>query len=90
MSVLGALIMYIVSMLALFRLRRTEPDMQRPFRAIGYPLLPLWALGASFVCLASLVYYNRAMSLLFLALLAIGYLYFRLTGSSRTPESGAL
>ncbi|RRA49714.1 ethanolamine permease [Acidipila sp. EB88] len=80
MSVLGALVMYIVSMLSLFRLRRREPRMSRPFRAIGYPLLPLWALAGSAVCLASLLWYNHVVSVLFVALLALGYLYFRIAG----------
>ena len=78
MSVLGALLMYILSMIALFRLRRLEPDLPRPFRAVGYPFLPVWALVCAVVCMASLVYYNRIVSLLFLLLLGVGYAGFRL------------
>lgn len=78
MSVLGALVMYIVSMLALFRLRRCEPVMARPFRTPLYPLLPLWALLCAVVCLASLIYYNRLIAALFTALLLLGYLALRL------------
>jgi APA family basic amino acid/polyamine antiporter len=33
-----------ISDLAYFQLRRREPDLQRPFRAIGHPWLPLLAL----------------------------------------------
>ncbi len=40
MSVFGAIVMYIVSMASLFRLRRTQPDLPRPFRAPGYPWVP--------------------------------------------------
>ena len=79
MSVLGALLMYVLSMIALFRLRRLEPAMPRPFRAVGYPVLPAWALGSAMLCLAALVFYNRVVSLLFLGLLALGYGCFRLT-----------
>lgn len=77
MSVLGALLMYILSMLALFRLRQREPTLPRPFRAVGYPFLPLWALACSALCLGSLVYSNPTVSLFFLLLLAVGYLCFR-------------
>ena len=35
MSVLGAIVMYVASMLSLFRLRRTEPSLAWPFPAIG-------------------------------------------------------
>jgi ethanolamine permease len=89
MSVLGALLMYILSMVALFRLRHTDPHMVRPFRAIGYPFVPLWALCGALVCLASVVWYNRAVSLLFLLLLAIGYLYFLGTGNARAAAQQA-
>jgi ethanolamine permease len=80
MSVLGAILMYMLSMVALFRLRRLEPDLPRPFRAIGYPWLPAWTLLCCVVCLLSLIYYNRVVSLLFAGILLIGYLCFRLAG----------
>jgi ethanolamine permease len=83
MSVLGALVMYIVSMLALFRLRKSEPTMARPFRAPLYPLLPIWTLIAAGICLASLIYYNRLIAMLFAGLLVVGYLGLRLGWSNR-------
>jgi ethanolamine permease len=86
MSVLGALVMYIVSMLALFRLRKSEPEMARPFRAPLYPLLPIWTLIAAGICLASLVYYNRLIAMLFAALLVAGYVGLRLGWSRRAKR----
>jgi ethanolamine permease len=77
-SALGALLMYIVSMVSLIRLRQREPDLPRPFRAIGYPYMPAWTLFSASIALCSLVYYNRLVSLLFVLLLAIGYLLYRL------------
>src|SRR5882757_3541056 len=65
MSVLGALVMYAISMLALFRLRRSEPALARPFRARPYPLAPIWTLAGVAVCLASIIYYNKIVSMLF-------------------------
>lgn len=41
MAVFGAIVMYIISMAALFKLRRSEPALERPFRAPLYPLLRL-------------------------------------------------
>ena len=80
MSAIGAVFMYVISMLALFRLRRREPEMPRPFRALGYPVVPAWALLSAVVCLCSLIYFNRAVAFLFVAVLAAGYLLLRLTG----------
>lgn len=78
MSVLGALVMYIVSMLALFKLRKAEPDLPRPFRARLYPFAPIWTLLCAGICIASLAYYNRLIATLFVALLLAGYLGLRL------------
>jgi ethanolamine permease len=65
-------------MVSLIRLRHREPDLPRPFRAIGYPYTPAWTLFCASIALGSLVYYNRLVSLLFVLLLAIGYILYRL------------
>lgn len=78
-SVLGALVMYIISMLSLFRLRKKEPGLERPFRAPVYPWFPSIALLLSVICLAAVVYYNLRLSILFFAAAAVcvaGYVVF--------------
>ncbi len=90
MSAIGAIFMYILSMLALFRLRRTEPAMPRPFRALGYPLVPAWALLTATLCLISLIYYNHVIALLFVALLLPGYFAVRAaraTAAAKVPDA---
>ena len=37
----AALIFYILTVGAVFRLRQTRPDVPRPYRALGYPVLAL-------------------------------------------------
>jgi ethanolamine permease len=64
-AALGAVVMYIVSVLALFRLRRIEPDLHRPFQVPWYPVFPAVALGLSCLCLLAIVYYNILISLIF-------------------------
>ncbi|MCJ2184418.1 ethanolamine permease [Novosphingobium sp. 1949] len=71
LSVFGALTMYIVSMAALFRLRRTQPEMIRPYRAPLYPALPALALGLASIALATMVYYNLALALLYGVVVAV-------------------
>jgi ethanolamine permease len=83
MSVFGAIVMYIVSMAALFRLRRTEPDLARPFRAPLFPWFPAFALAAAVVCLVTMVYYNPLIAVVFVALGGLGYVYFVATGARR-------
>ncbi|MDQ6609925.1 MAG: ethanolamine permease, partial [Bacteroidota bacterium] len=48
-SVFGALTLYIFSMISLLRLRRGEPQLERPFKVPLYPLLPVVALAISVV-----------------------------------------
>lgn len=90
MSVFGAILMYILSMLSLFKLRRTEPEMVRPFRAPLYPVLPLFALVGASVCLITMIYYNRLIFVIFLGFLALGYGYFLLTGAQRNAAQLAV
>jgi ethanolamine permease len=83
MSVLGAIVMYIMSMWSLFVLRRKEPALERPFPAIGYPVLPAIALGLALLCLITMVWFNPLVSAIFAGLMALAYGYFRLTAGHR-------
>ena len=83
LAVLGAIVMYLVSMAALFRLRRTEPGLTRSYRAPFYPVFPAVAFGLGLVCLVAMVWFNRLLALLFLGLMALAYGYFLLTADQR-------
>ena len=83
MSVFGAILMYIISMLSLFKLRRTEPNMVRPFRAPFYPILPAFALLGACVCMVTMIYFNPLVFGLFVGFLAVGLVYFLLTKGQR-------
>lgn len=39
--IFAVLLFYILTIAGLFVLRRTQPDLPRPYRAFGYPVLPL-------------------------------------------------
>jgi len=83
MSVLGAIVMYITSMAALFKLRRDEPDMPRSYRAPFYPVFPVIALVLAAVCLIAMVWFNFMLTLLFVVLMGLAYAYFRFTVEQR-------
>src|SRR2546421_11364011 len=56
----AALIFYILTIIGLFVLRRKRPDVERPYKAFGYPIVPaLYIVGAS-VILAVLFIYQTA------------------------------
>jgi ethanolamine permease len=87
MSVFGAIVMYIVSMLSLFKLRQTEPNLDRPFKAIAYPLFPAIALVLAGISLVTMIYFNQQLSLVFFGLMALGFVYFSMTKHDRDASS---
>jgi basic amino acid/polyamine antiporter, APA family len=53
----AALIFYILTIAGIFRLRQTRPEADRPYRAIGYPIVPaLYIAGAATILLVLFVY----------------------------------
>ena len=92
MAVLGALVIYIVSMASLFKLRQNEPLLDRPYCAPFYPVFPAIALICGVVCLSAVVYFNLMLTVLFLVLMAMAYLYFRFTSAQRdaAPQDAML
>ncbi len=89
MSVFGAILMYMLSMLSLFKLRRSEPELARPFRAPLFPYFPAIALAGAVVCMVTMIYYNALIFGIFVGFLAVGYAYFLATGHQRAPHAVA-
>lgn len=89
MSVFGAVVMYIMSMLSLFKLRRNEPGLARTFRAPGYPLVPAIALVLAVVCLVAMLWFNPQVALAFvvLMLLGLGVCWLSLRGGGPQPDA---
>jgi APA family basic amino acid/polyamine antiporter len=55
--VFAVLLFYILTIAGLFVLRRKRPDAERPYRAVGYPLVPaLYILGAAVIVVVLLLY----------------------------------
>src|SRR5262245_14662660 len=53
----AALLFYLLTVVGLFRLRRTRPAAERPYRAFGYPVVPaLYVLGAATLIVMLAVY----------------------------------
>lgn len=87
MAVFGAIVMYIVSMMSLFALRKKEPNLDRPFIAIAYPAFPAIALGLAIICLVTMIYFNPQLALLFVVLMALAFIYFSMTQAKRDASS---
>jgi len=55
--IFAVLLFYVLTIAALFVLRRTRPNLERPYKAIGYPILPaLYIVAAGFIEIMLLLY----------------------------------
>src|SRR5438045_1743131 len=53
----AALIFYILTIVGIFLLRRKQPDTERPYKAFGYPIVPmLYIIGAAVILVVLFVY----------------------------------
>jgi len=51
------LIFYILTIIGIFRLRKSQPDLPRPYKAFGYPVLPMiYIILASSICILLFIY----------------------------------
>lgn len=80
MSVLGAIVMYILSMISLFILRTKEPSLIRPYKAPFYPIFPFIALMISVLCLVAIICYNQVLSSIFFIVLFLSTSIFAFFG----------
>ena len=55
--IFAVLIFYILTVGGIFRLRKLRPDAERPYRALGYPVIPaLYMIVAAAICLDLLIF----------------------------------
>jgi basic amino acid/polyamine antiporter, APA family len=81
-----AVIFYVLTILGIFILRRKKPDLPRPYKAFGYPLLPaLYIIMGSAFCVLLIIYKPEfTWPGLIIALLGIP-LYFIANSGNRDP-----
>jgi basic amino acid/polyamine antiporter, APA family len=70
--IFAALVFYFLTTLALFRLRRTRPDLPRPVKAFGYPVLPALYMAAVVAILVVLLVYRPLYTWPGLLIVALG------------------
>lgn len=75
-AVFGALFLYFFSMLSLIKLRRSEPELHRPFKVPFYPFFPYTALVITVVALIAMIVFNFVLFLLFFSIMLISVFIF--------------
>ncbi len=82
----AALIFYILTIAGVFVLRKKRPDAERPYRAFGYPVVPILYIVGAAIILALLFAYRPATTLPGLAIVLLGvpvFVMFRRYGDQK-------
>ena len=87
--IFAVLIFYVLTIIGIFVLRRKRPDAERPYKAFGYPVLPIvYILAASAVCIDLLIYKPRyTWPGMIIVLLGIPVFYLWRMKTSRTAST---
>jgi APA family basic amino acid/polyamine antiporter len=85
----AVMLFYILTIIGIFVLRKKQPDTERPYKAFGYPVIPIiYILFATFFCVDLLIM-KPAYSYPGLAIVVIGipvYYYWKSKGAPESPE----
>jgi len=73
----ASLLFYILTIYGIFVLRKKEPNTERPYKAFGYPIIPiLYIVVTSLICVTLLIYDTKSTGLgLFIVALGIPVYY---------------
>jgi ethanolamine permease len=77
-AVFGALTLYVFSMIALLKLRKKEPELERPFKAPMYPLFPILALVIAIFSFVAMVIFNAKLALIYFLIMGICFGLFKI------------
>lgn len=87
--VFTVLMFYVLTVAGIFRLRRSRPDAERPYRALGYPFVPLLYIAAAVAIMAVLLLYKTPTTWPGLAVVLLGvpvYWFWRRNRLATIPE----
>ena len=89
--IFGATIFYMLSITSVFVLRRSRPDLDRPYRTWGYPWTPLIYVVGALILLVSIYLENPTESIAGLSVVFLGvpaYYLLRQRTRPETPHAG--
>jgi basic amino acid/polyamine antiporter, APA family len=87
---LAALLFYVLTITGIFILRRKRPDLERPYRAWGYPVVPALYIVAALTMMVIMLIYKPLYTWPGLVIVALGVpVYFVWRRVRRRPSSAA-
>lgn len=79
-TVFGACLMYVISIVSLILLRQREPEMKRPFKVAFYPVVPIISLAFALILISSVFYFNIPVLKYVLLTYALAIIYYFVYG----------
>jgi ethanolamine permease len=73
-------------MVALIRLRKIEPDLERPFKVPLYPIVPIVALVIAVISLIALFIFNIKLGIIYISLMTLTFTIFKFWKKNRAKE----
>jgi len=68
-------------MISVIKLRKSHPNMQRPFKVPFYPITPITALIIAFIAMVSMTIYNLELALIFLTIVLGSFGVYKIVNS---------
>lgn len=85
MVIFGVLIFYVITIAGIFVLRSKRPDIPRPYKAFGYPVLPMIYIVVASALALLLLMFESSYALLGLLIIVIGFpLYYLAMKTQKT------
>ncbi|MBV9303061.1 MAG: amino acid permease [Acidobacteriaceae bacterium] len=81
--IFGSWILYLMTAVSVFVLRKKRPDLPRPYRVIGYPIVPVLFIGVAMLLLISTVQTRPRESLMGLILMGLAVPFYAFWRNSR-------
>jgi ethanolamine permease len=72
-------------MITLFKLRKSAPELPRPFKVPFYPLFPAVALTIASLALVAMTVYNLHLALIYFGILLLSYAWFHFFVKNKVP-----
>jgi basic amino acid/polyamine antiporter, APA family len=77
MVIFPSWILYAMATAAVIVLRRTRPDLPRPYKTIGYPIVPVLFVLVAIALIVSTLFNSPRESVLGLGIIAVGIPFYR-------------
>lgn len=87
LSVFGALTLYIISMISIIQLRKTAPEMPRPFKVPFFPAFPVIALTIAVISFVAMCIYNSRLGAVYIAIIILSYIIFKLVTRRKVQQT---